>query len=107
MTAWTNRNGRQRGVPTTLRRKVMARDQNTCHVCHRTGANEVDHIIPVAEGGTDALDNLAPIHANPCHAYKSAMERKRGQQRAAATRTRQRPTEPHPGQVQTPSRGGA
>ena len=28
---------------------------------------EIDHILPVAQGGTDAIDNLRPLHwrANP------------------------------------------
>lgn len=34
-------------------------------------ATEVDHIVPVARGGTDALSNLRPI-CGPCNRRKGA-----------------------------------
>lgn len=60
---------------------VLYRDDTICHVCHRPGATQVDHIIPVSEGGSDTVDNKAPIHADPCHRVKTAEEAARGRAR--------------------------
>lgn len=50
---------------------------------HEVLANEVDHIIPVAKGGTNDLENLQPL-CKPCHGRKTAEEvgfgRKKGNQ---------------------------
>ena len=35
------------------------------------------HVIPLAEGGADTLDNLRPIHARPCHQRKTQAEAQR------------------------------
>ena len=43
---------------------VFKRDEYTCRMCGANGKGvklEVDHIIPVAEGGGDALDNLQTL----------------------------------------------
>ena len=49
-----------------------------CRPCNKLGitraADEVDHIVPKAQGGTDDRDNLQPICAD-CHALKTAHER--------------------------------
>lgn len=49
------------------------------------GGLELDHIIPVAEGGTDGLDNLQWLCAS-CHAEKSRRESARGISRRVARR---------------------
>jgi 5-methylcytosine-specific restriction endonuclease McrA len=51
---------------------------DTCHVCQRQGSDQVDHVIPLAEGGADDATNLAPIHRIPCHRDKTAAEATRG-----------------------------
>jgi 5-methylcytosine-specific restriction endonuclease McrA len=57
------------GAWETLRRKVLVRDMGTCFLCGRLGANQVDHLIEVADGGTNELTNLASCHADR-HARK-------------------------------------
>ncbi|MBF3094675.1 HNH endonuclease, partial [Pseudomonas aeruginosa] len=37
-------------------------------------ATEVDHIIPLSQGGTDDDANLMAIAGYPCHARKTATE---------------------------------
>ena len=54
---------------------VMRRDRGICHVCHKPGADQVDHVIPTYLGGPDTPANKAPIHAQPCHADKTKAER--------------------------------
>lgn len=63
------------GRSTTRRdrhRKAVARGHPPCHLCNEPIdyeakhleplAFQIDHIIPLAKGGTDDLDNLAPAH---------------------------------------------
>lgn len=45
-------------------RAVMRRHHGICHVCGQPGANEVDHVVPLAHGGADDESNLRPITAN-------------------------------------------
>jgi 5-methylcytosine-specific restriction protein A len=79
-----------------IRRRILARDHGICHVCGRTCANEVDHVIPAIDGGSDDDSNLAAIHARPCHVKKTAAEANR--HNAMAT-PRKRPEEKHPGDL--------
>lgn len=64
------------------RQRVLDRYLHCCHVCGRGGADQVDHVIPLAEGGVDDETNLAPIHAEPCHRQKTARESARARVRA-------------------------
>lgn len=62
-----------------IRARVLARDGWTCQCeeCASTGrvlvAHEVDHIVPLAAGGTDDLSNLRAINRE-CHKVKTARE---------------------------------
>jgi 5-methylcytosine-specific restriction protein A len=62
------------------RKRVLERYVYCCHVCGRTRADQVDHVIPLAEGGPDDESNLAPIHA-ACHREKTAKEARRVRER--------------------------
>ena len=53
------------------RRERILRDSDICHICGRPGADSVDHIIPLAKGGTNAMGNLKPAHLFPCNRSKS------------------------------------
>lgn len=49
---------------------VLKRDQYRCRLCKATGVPlEVDHIVPAARGGSDALDNLQALCV-PCNRGK-------------------------------------
>jgi 5-methylcytosine-specific restriction protein A len=50
----------------TLRQKVLARDRGCCYLCDQLGADQVDHLVEVAQGGSNDLSNLASCHAG-CH----------------------------------------
>lgn len=65
-----------------LARAVMERDHGVCHVCGRPGADEVDHVVPLSEGGADDFYNRAPIHSKPCHERKTSEEAGRARARA-------------------------
>lgn len=56
---------RQRNVPLNTRTMVLERDNYTCQMCGRTRYDgvklEVDHIIPVAKGGSDNINNLQTL----------------------------------------------
>ena len=92
-TSWS---GTRRSVPPTTRRRILRRDP-TCYRCNASPSVQVDHIRPVAEGGTDHDDNLAGICLG-CHQIKTQQERTRGIRRYNTRRPqRQRATERHPG----------
>lgn len=60
-----------------MRKHVLSRDKGLCQVCLATGkyrpANQVDHIRPKSNGGTDAETNLQAI-CTACHQAKTAAE---------------------------------
>jgi len=62
-------------------RHVLLIHSGKCGVCGLHGATQVDHIVPLSEGGSDDLDNLQPIHAIPCHRDKTAREAQRARSR--------------------------
>lgn len=62
------------------RRARALREEPTCALCP-VPATDVDHIIAVADGGTDARENLRGL-CNPCHkkhtADQNRQRRKKG-----------------------------
>ena len=62
-----------------LRRLVLDAEP-LCRSCDTAGhiemATQVDHIIPLARGGTNAMMNLQPLCAT-CHARKTAQDDRR------------------------------
>lgn len=56
---------------------VLRRDRYHCYVCGEATAVEVDHIVPIARGGSHELTNLAAV-CPPCHRRKTALESRVG-----------------------------
>ena len=59
----------------TKRERIVARDGMVCGICGEPIASwavlEIDHIIPVAKGGTSEADNLQTAH-KACNRSKGA-----------------------------------
>lgn len=73
--AWSRKSRHERGLGTKwdkIRAAILARDCGlcqcpTCKAADRTTqANEVDHILPRARGGTDDPSNLRAVN-DACH----------------------------------------
>lgn len=91
---WANSTRSQRLPPNwkSLRKYILLRDGFVCYVCHRLGADNVDHIIA---GDNHDETNLAAIHEVPCHRDKTIREREQNR------KTTKRPkTDTHPGMRQ-------
>jgi 5-methylcytosine-specific restriction endonuclease McrA len=50
----------------TVRAQALQRDGDRCVRCGATSPLVVHHLVPLAEGGTMALDGLATL-CEPCH----------------------------------------
>jgi 5-methylcytosine-specific restriction endonuclease McrA len=78
------------------RRRVLARDGWLCQLrypgCLIT-ANTADHIVPVALGGAEDIENMQAV-CQPCHAVKTQAEAQAG--RAAKRQALRLPVEAHP-----------
>ena len=89
---WSERQGEYSGVKKRVA-TLMQRQKGKCARCglkFKDGdVEEVDHIIPKAEGGKDAYENLQLLHRH-CHHKKTAEDRqqqmnKKGQNKAQKT----------------------
>lgn len=88
---------RQPGNWRTLRRTILQRDNFRCYILGPDCIGEattVDHIVPVAQGGTHHPDNLAAACV-PCHDAKTEQERRSG----LGAKQPDLPREPHPGVI--------
>lgn len=87
--AWATRQGSGRGGRPwrRTREEVLKRDSYLCQCedCKRLKrvrpAHEVDHVVPLAQGGTDSLSNLAAIN-HDCHRVKTLRESAAGRKPA-------------------------
>lgn len=95
--AWANRARKQdrygmsSGTMRALKKRVTARDNDTCYVCGRERQEDetfdLEHITPISRGGSARdLDNLGLICAED-HAIKSKAEAAQAN-RARGTRSR-------------------
>jgi 5-methylcytosine-specific restriction endonuclease McrA len=58
------------GDYTKFKAALIARDGDRCIYCEATDKLVVDHMVPIAMGGTDAEDNLA-LACKPCNSGKA------------------------------------
>lgn len=71
--------GREHG---RIRHRILLRDEYTCQACGLVDPGpglEVDHIIPLCEGGLESDDNRQ-ILCHSCHSLKSKKEQANRQQ---------------------------
>lgn len=54
-----------------IRKQVLDRDMNVCHLCGGEGADSVDHLVPYSWGGDESLQNLAAAHRT-CNSRRGA-----------------------------------
>lgn len=70
---WQNTSARNLSRPSnwpSIRAQVLARDGFACQMCGGRSDLEVDHIIPVAKGGSWEKNNLWVLDA-ACHSAKT------------------------------------
>lgn len=53
---------RPRGASIQRRNRRILAASDICHICGEPGADGVDHVIPIAKGGTEDPSNLRPAH---------------------------------------------
>ena len=74
MSAWAKRNDIDTKEWAAVREIVLARDGRECQLCGRSGRLEVDHIKPMARGGSKyGLDNLRAL-CRGCHISRTASQ---------------------------------
>lgn len=58
----TERNGRGTATWKRIRLQVLEREGGICWLCGQPGADTVDHVVPLADGGTNNPANLRAAH---------------------------------------------
>ena len=71
---WHRRKTPRRRMNKQLRDYIIARDENRCVACGSTEHLQVDHIIPMFEGGSDSAENLQVL-CSSCNAQKNYKQR--------------------------------
>lgn len=94
------------GGRTRQRRNARVLAASTvCHLCGHEGADEVDHVIALANGGSEDLSNLRPAHGQqPCPTCGIKCNRAKGakdiapiiRRSGSLKPTRATPPSPHP-----------
>lgn len=99
--AW-QRNSHRIVPPDWARRKTacLTAHSRICHVCLHGDAEQVDHVLNVARGGSHEPENLAPIHGAPCPTCRRRCHtQKTGFESQINRPKRKRDPEPHPGLI--------
>lgn len=71
--SWQNTSARNLNRPSnwpSIRAQVLAKDRFTCQMCGARSELEVDHIVPVARGGSWEMENLWTL-CGPDHKAKT------------------------------------
>ncbi|MCK9250371.1 MAG: HNH endonuclease [Solirubrobacteraceae bacterium] len=61
----------RRPIPVDVRRAVWTRDDGRCTACGTDFDLQFDHVIPIATGGADTVENLQVL-CGPCNRAKGA-----------------------------------
>jgi len=61
----------RRAIPDDLKQYIWTRDQGECQACGANAEIQFDHIIPLAWGGSNNVENLQLL-CGPCNRSKSA-----------------------------------
>lgn len=72
---------RQRGYDAAHQRQRAAvlAESTVCWLCGHDGADQVDHVVAVSNGGTSTLGNLRPAHGTlPCPTCDRRCNQQRG-----------------------------
>lgn len=70
-----------------LHKSVLKDAGYICYYCGGAGADTVDHIVEVADGGSKtARGNLGAIHQEPCHVDKTLIARRARNERRRLAR---------------------
>lgn len=67
----TNNKPKRKGISTRKRRRVYERDAYRCRYCGGYERLEIDHIVPVSQGGDNNIENLATA-CKECNRRKHA-----------------------------------
>lgn len=79
-----------RSIPSNVRQAVLDRDDYLCRYCgRRSQTMEVDHIIPVSQGGASTLDNLVTA-CRKCNRRKAGRTPQEAGMDVLPVRTRRR-----------------
>ena len=83
---WRGDTARMRGRALQRLRRALFTEEPLCRTCKANGlivaATIRDHIVPLAEGGTDDRENIQPL-CRACSDAKTAAEARRGLARTA------------------------
>lgn len=63
--------------PSSVQVRIFERFRGRCPGCGRLlvpGRWVLDHVVPLADGGANAEDNLQPLCTDPCHKIKTGQE---------------------------------
>jgi len=64
-----------------LRDRVFAMYGFECWLCGRDGADTIDHLVMISQGGDNSLENLRPAHGRKTAYCVGNFSRKRGVRR--------------------------
>lgn len=70
---------RMSGSTRQRRNRTILAASNVCHICGHPGADEVDHVVALARGGSEHPSNLRPAHGvKPCETCGAQCNRSKG-----------------------------
>ena len=62
----------------SLRKRVFLTYGDICWLCGQEGADTIDHLVMVSQGGSNSIENLRPAHGRKSAFCVGNFSRKRG-----------------------------